>query len=47
MKAFSNEIKSRNIFMFMTRLLFVLIVQAKYYAQDTENQCSILGRLIC
>jgi hypothetical protein len=29
------------------RFLFVLINQAKYYAQDTENQNSILGRLIC
>jgi hypothetical protein len=28
-------------------LLFVLIKQAKYYAQDTGNQYSILGRLIC
>ena len=31
----------------MTWLLFVLIMQAKYYAQDTGNQCSILGCLIC
>jgi hypothetical protein len=31
----------------MTRFLFVLINQAKYYAQDTGNQYSILGRLIC
>ena len=31
----------------MSWLLFVLIKQAKYYAQDTENQYSILGRLIC
>jgi hypothetical protein len=31
----------------MTWLLFVLIMQMKYYAQDTGNQCSILGRLIC
>ena len=30
--------------MFMTWLLFVLIMQAKYYAQNTGNQCSILGR---
>jgi hypothetical protein len=29
------------------RFLYVLINQAKYYAQDTENQYSILGRLIC
>ena len=28
-------------------LLFVLIKQAKYYAQDTGNHYSILGRLIC
>ena len=47
MKAFSNEIKSRNIFTFITWLLFALIMQAKYYAQDTGNQCGILGRLIC
>ena len=31
----------------MTWFLFVLINQAKYYAQDTGNQYSILGRLIC
>ena len=31
----------------MTWLLFVLIMQTKYYAQDTGNECSILGRLIC
>jgi hypothetical protein len=31
----------------MTWFLFVLINQAKYYAQDTDNQYSILGRLIC
>ena len=31
----------------MTRLLFVLINQVKYYAQDTGNQYCILGRLIC
>jgi len=43
MKAFSNEIKSRNICKFMTWLLFFLIMQAKYYAQDTGNQWSILG----
>ena len=30
----------------MTWFLFVLINQAKYYAQDTGNQYSILGRLI-
>jgi hypothetical protein len=30
-----------------TWFLFVLINQAKYYAQDTGNQYSILGRLIC
>jgi hypothetical protein len=29
------------------QFLFVLINQAKYYAQDTGNQYSILGRLIC
>jgi hypothetical protein len=28
-------------------LLFVLSKQAKYCAQDTGNQYSILGRLIC
>ena len=28
-------------------LLFVLIKQAKYYAQDTGNQYNICGRLIC
>ena len=28
-------------------LLFVVINQAKYYAHDTGNQYSILGRLIC
>jgi hypothetical protein len=28
----------------MTWLQFVLIKQAKYYAQDTGNQYSILGR---
>jgi hypothetical protein len=33
--------------MLMTWLLFVVINQAKYYAQDTGNQYSILGRLIC
>jgi len=47
MKAFSNEMKSRTLSKFMTWLLFVLIMQAKYYAQDTGNQCNILGRLIC
>jgi hypothetical protein len=26
---------------------FILINQAKYYAQDTGNQYSILGHLIC
>ena len=31
----------------MTWFLFVLINQAKYYAQVTGNQYSILGRLIC
>jgi hypothetical protein len=31
----------------MTCLLFALIMQAKYYAQDTGNQYSILGHLIC
>ena len=31
----------------MTWFLFLLINQAKYYAQDTGNQYSILGRLIC
>jgi hypothetical protein len=31
----------------MTWFLFVLINQAKYYVQDTGNQYSILGRLIC
>jgi hypothetical protein len=31
----------------MTWFLFVLMNQAKYYAQDTGNQYSILGRLIC
>jgi hypothetical protein len=31
----------------MTWFLFVLINQAKYYALDTGNQYSILGRLIC
>ena len=41
-KAFSND-----IFTLMTWFLFVLINQAKYYAQDTGNQYSILGRLIC
>jgi len=25
----------------MTWLLFVLIMQAKYYAQDTGNQCRL------
>ena len=35
-----------NIFTFMTWLLFFLIMQAEYYAQDTGNQCRILGRLI-
>jgi hypothetical protein len=46
MKAFSNEIMS-DIFKFMTWLLFVLIIQVKYYAHDIRNQCNILGRLIC
>jgi hypothetical protein len=41
-KAFSND-----IFTLMSWFLFVLINQAKYYAQDTGNQYSILGRLIC
>jgi hypothetical protein len=41
-KAFSND-----IFTLMTWFLFVLINQAKYYAQDTGNQYSILGHLIC
>jgi hypothetical protein len=41
-KAFSSD-----IFTLMTWFLFVLINQAKYYAQDTWNQYSILGRLIC
>ena len=36
-----------NIFTLMTWFLFVLINQAKYYAQYTGNQYSILGRLIC
>ena len=36
-----------NIFTLMTWFLFVLINQAKYYAQDTGNKYSILGRLIC
>jgi hypothetical protein len=31
----------------MTWFIFVLINQAKYYAQDTGNQYSIFGRLIC
>ena len=31
----------------MIWFLFVLINQAKYYAQDTGNQYSILGGLIC
>jgi hypothetical protein len=34
------------IFTLMTWLLFVLINQVKYYAQDTGNQYSILGRLL-
>ena len=41
-EAFSND-----IFTLMTWFLFVFINQAKYYAQDTGNQYSILGRLIC
>jgi hypothetical protein len=41
-KAFSNDIVT-----LMTWFLFVLINQAKYYAQVTENQYRILGRLIC
>jgi hypothetical protein len=40
--AFSND-----IFPLMTLFLFVLINQAKYYAQVTGNQYRILGRLIC
>jgi hypothetical protein len=40
---FSNQ----NIFTLMTWFLFVFINQTKYYAQDTGNQYSILGRLIC
>ena len=39
LKAFSND-----IFTLMTWFLFVLINQAKYYAQYTGNQYSILGR---
>jgi hypothetical protein len=42
LKAFSND-----IFTIMTWFLFVFINQAKYYAQDTGNQYSILGRLFC
>jgi len=45
MKAFSDEINKSNIFTFITWLLFALIMQAKYYAQDTRNQCGILGCL--
>ena len=34
-KSFSNEIKSQTFFKCITCLLFVLIMQAKYNAQDT------------
>jgi hypothetical protein len=36
----------KNLFQ-MTWFLFVFINQTKYYAHDTGNQYSILGRLIC
>jgi hypothetical protein len=44
---FQFETRDVDVVTFMTWLLFFLIMQAEYYAQDTGNQCRILGRLIC